>query len=318
MFGLALLERLPGDVVLSPYSLQRALDTVRAGAAGATRAALDAVLGEPVPAVTVDDPAVVLRLAQAAWLAAGYTAGPALTLETGPLDPALVNRWAREQTGGMIRQIVERFAGDEIFALTDAAYLDAAWRIPFDAANTRPRPFAGAGEVAMMVRAGNFQFAEAGGAARAIRIPYGDGALRFVAALGVDGDWLGLPFQLGVGRVELPRFGADCTLKLTEPLTALGLGPAFAPGRDLERLISGPGGKALSRVDQRARVEVDERGTRAAAITTIGARRHAARVLPPFELVFDRPFRWAVEHVETGALLFLGRVLKQRDPKIAV
>ena len=47
--GLALLERLEGDAVLSPYGLARALGVFRAGATGEARAALDAVLGADVP-----------------------------------------------------------------------------------------------------------------------------------------------------------------------------------------------------------------------------------------------------------------------------
>src|SRR5204862_5971082 len=140
-----------------------ALDVVRGGATGRTRAALDALLGEDgVPALELEDPAVILLLAQAAWLAAGYTRGPALTIDVGPLDVDAVNAWARERTDGMIPSIVESFEHDEKLAITDAAYLDAAWTQPFDPALTAPHPFAGAGEVPMMAIAGHFAYAEAG------------------------------------------------------------------------------------------------------------------------------------------------------------
>src|SRR3954454_15118961 len=114
--GLALLEQFPGDAVLSPYSLARALDVVRAGASGETRRALDELLGDPTPELGG------LELAQAAWLAAGYEPGPALTIDTGTLDAAGVNAGAAEKTHGMIRQIVDHFDPDEKFALTDAIY----------------------------------------------------------------------------------------------------------------------------------------------------------------------------------------------------
>src|SRR4051795_8184355 len=98
----ALLERLEGDVVASPYSLARALDIVREGATGETRKALDDLLGDPTPKLEG------LELAQAAWLAPEYAPGPALAqLDTGPLDVQAVNAWAAEKTHGMIKQIVD-------------------------------------------------------------------------------------------------------------------------------------------------------------------------------------------------------------------
>ena len=59
--------------------------------------------------------------------------------------------------------------------------------------------------------------------------------------------------------------------------------------------MTGPGDKGLSRILQRARVDVDEAGTRAAATTAVMARA-VSMPLNPFHLIFDRPFTWAVEH----------------------
>ena len=80
---------------------------------------------------------------------------------------------------------------------------------------------------------------------------------------------------------------------------------------ELEDLSTGPGYKSLPRVLQRARADVDEHGTRAAAVTAVMAR--AGSYTPPFHIVFDRPFTWAVEHAPSGTLLFVGRVLKPTE-----
>jgi serpin B len=293
--GLALLERLEGDVVLSPYGLARALDAIREGATGATREALDKVI-EPVP--DVDG----ILSAQAAWLGDGYTPGPALRIDSGPLDLDRINAWSNEKTRGMIPRILDAIDRDEVFALTDAEYLDAKWRQPFE--DTRPAPFEGVGDVPMMIVEGVFEHAE-----EAIRLPYREGDLRFVAMLG---EWRSHEWRRGHGTVELPRFTSTASLDLGDPLTELGLGPAFDSGRDLEQLITGPGDKGLSRILQRARVDVDEAGTRAAATTAVMARAVSAP-LNPFHIVFDRPFTWAVEHAPTGTLLFVGRVLNPTE-----
>jgi serpin B len=207
----------------------------------------------------------------------------------------------------MIPRVVDRFGDDEIFALTDAAHLHALWALPFSPAGTRP--FAGAGDVAMMSVHGRFEHA----GDEAVRLPYGDGTLRFVARLGESPALDGPAWQSGEGRVELPRFTAESSHELAPLLIALGLGPAFRSGADLDELIAGPNAKALSRVDQRARVEVDEAGTRAGAVTTVGAMRVAALRADPFHIVFDRPFTWAVEHAPSGTTLFLGRVLNPTE-----
>jgi serpin B len=298
--GLALLERLEGDVVLSPYSLTRALEVIRDGAMGATGAALDELLGaEPVPELGG------LELAQAAWLAAGYEPGPALRLETGPLDVDAVNAWAREKTHGMIDRVVESFSADEILALTDAIFFEGKWAQPFTIAGQRP--FEGAGDVTMMTVHGDFEHA----GQDAVRLPYGSGDLRFVAVLG-DTLRRDLTWSTSEGDVDLPRFSANSRIDLKGPLIDLGLGPAFAGGQDLDTLVTGPGPKALSGIDQAARIDVDEHGTRAAAVTVARIRLVSLRT-DSFHITFDRPFTWAVEHAPTGTLVFVGRVLNPTE-----
>ena len=290
--GLALLERLEGDAVLSPYGLARALGVFRAGATGATRAALDAVLSEPPPAA-IDG----LISAQAAWLGDDYAPGPKLTLDTGPLDADRVNAWSNEKTRGMIPRVVDSFTGDEILAITDAEYLDAKWEQPFT--DTHQAPFEGAGEVPMMVVDGRFEHSDVGdpAALRGLRAALRGDARRVArAAVGA---------RAGHGRA--PAFQHDHVGRPGGPLIELGLGPAFEPSQDFEQLITGPGDKCLNRILQRARVDVDEAGTRAAA-TTVATMRAVSMPMNPFHLVFDRPFTWAVEHAPTGTLLFVGRV----------
>ena len=110
----------------------------------------------------------------------------------------------------------------------------------------------------------------------------------------------------------MPACGAESRPDLAGALIALGLGPAFEPGDELEDLFRGPGPKALSRILQRARVDVDELGTRVAAVTAVMARA-VAYVENSFELTFDRPFTWAIEHAPTQTLLFVGRVRHPRE-----
>ena len=343
-FGLRLLAQLGPGAALSPFSVHRALATVREGASGAAREALDAVLGPEAPAaLEVSDPGVELALAQAVWIDRAYRLAPgfaaraqALGVECRTVELATaapeVNAWAAERTRGMIDSVVDGFEPDEVFALADAAYFDGAWTQAFDPGATAPATFrredGTASPVPTMHAEGEFEYGEDDDLA-AIRLPYGDTLdLGFIAVLAREGleppligaeRWGALRAGMArrSGKLALPRLALESRLDLDAPLRALGLGPAFEPGADWDGLFEGPGRKALSRVLHRARVDLDERGTRAAAVTVVTARAVSLVVdpPPPFDLRLDRPFLWAIEHRPTGTLLFLGTVT---DPEESI
>jgi serpin B len=94
---------------------------------------------------------------------------------------------------------------------------------------------------------------------------------------------------------------------LAGTLQALGMPLAFDPDRadfsgmtDQERL-------SISSVIHQANIDVDEKGTEAAAATAVVMRTTAAPA-EPVALQVDRPFLFALRDTRTGAILFLGRV----------
>jgi serine protease inhibitor len=342
-FGLRLLGQLEAGAVISPVSLRTALATVREGAAGAAREALDEVLGPEPPAdVRVSDPGVHLALAQAMWVDDAYRIAPAFAARAAELGiecrslgfddpgaPGEVNAWAAEKTEGMIDHVVDGFEEDEKFALANAAYFEGQWSQRFDRAQTAPRPFTRSDgstvEAAMMRQSGWLEYGE-DEHVQAIRLPYGSKFdLGFVAVVAREGlappeldasSWGALRERMHSrdGAVSLPRLHLTSQLELTDALKALGLGPAFELGHDFDGMFEGAGEKSLSRVLQRARIDLDELGTRAAAVTVVLSRAASAPLdpPPPFDLHLDRPFLWAIEHRPTGTLLFLGIV---NDPE---
>jgi len=106
--------------------------------------------------------------------------------------------------------------------------------------------------------------------------------------------------------VTLPRFAFPFEVDLVPALRALGVRTALAPGADFPEI--GPG-FFLDRVTHGAWIEVNERGTEAAAATgvmmTLGLRLGQPR---PF--VADHPFLFLVQHRKSRALLFVGRVMR--------
>jgi serpin B len=337
-FGLRLLEQLgPGPVVFSPLSVHACLATLRQGAAGETRAALDAVLGEDGPELAVEDPALRLALAQALWLDPDYRLTPEFAeaaarrgvdcrtlVFADPAAPAAVNAWAAERTEGMIDHVVESFTPDEVLALADAAFFDGAWSRPFERELTAPAPFTRPDGSSVLVPTmhggaqGHFEDDEL----QAVRLDYGAGGLAFVAVIARAGlatpdldeaRWAEVVRALRPrpGRLALPRLQLGAGLELEPALSALGLAPLFRTGGDFDGMYEGPApAKGAGRVLHEARVDLDERGTRAAAVTVVTMRATGMPLDPPepFDLRLDRPFLWAIEHRESGTLVFLGRV----------
>jgi serine protease inhibitor len=300
--------------VLCPVGLRMALEVIRRGASGATREALDELLGAEedrggrpwTGAIHGQDPpaATALQLAQGLWLKPGYQLGPDVDprgIDVGKLELEGVNRWAADKTDGMVPAVLSEVAADEVLALTTAAYLHGTWTIPFEPGDD------------LMERGGEMPYAERDDW-QATRLEY-TGGFGFVVVLPrpglapADMDLIAARDALAPrpGRLRMPRLSVESDLDLVPALKALGLGPAFILGHDLDGLVTGPGAeKALGRVLQRARLEVDERGTRAAAATVATVIARSAPL--PFEMTVDRPFLWAIDHTETGTLLFLGIV----------
>jgi serpin B len=238
-----------------------------------------------------------------------------------------INRLVSEQTAGKIPELFDPGAiqRDCSLVLTNAIYLQARWLQAFDPDETRPEPFNllnhGTTEAVMLHRQGRLGYARGDGW-RAVELPYNGGRLvmdvilpdegrfdRFRSGLEVERlrELLGALSSREV-RLALPKFTFDSDLDLRAPLQALGMRTAFTDFAD----FSGITEQASLRVDrfvQRAHIEVDERGTTAAAAT--GATMVLVSVVvpsPPIEMRVDRPFLFAVRDRVSGAILFIGQV----------
>jgi serpin B len=237
-----------------------------------------------------------------------------------------INQLVAEQTAGKIPQLFDAGAikRDAGLVLTSAIYLQARWQEAFDPEQTRPEPFhllgGGRAEVPMLHRQARFGYA-AGDGWRAVELPYRGGRMVMDVLLpdegrfdrfrgGLEAAWLRellaslTPREL---RLALPKFRFDSDLDLRRPLQALGVHSALTPAADFSGIA-----RQQLRVDQvvqRAHVEVDERGTTAAAATGASMRLVSMVVpKPPLELRIDRPFLFAVRDRMTGAPLFVGQV----------
>jgi len=108
-------------------------------------------------------------------------------------------------------------------------------------------------------------------------------------------------------HVRMPKFEFRSTAMLGSTLRALGMPLAFSDAADFSAM-SPKEPLHIQEVAHQAFIAVDEDGTEAAAATAVIA---GATGLPSdvVELTVDRPFLFLIRDDETGAILFMGRVL---------
>lgn len=238
-----------------------------------------------------------------------------------------VNSWVEENTNGMIPEILTEAPPEETaLLLVNALYLKNTWENQFEPVNTNTRIFTAAdGTEAETDFLSNgirqeryFRTADAAGAV----LPYDDGRLAFVAVL-PDGDldaWLenldGGTFPALIGAAEdtrlllrMPKFEAEWGGEVRDALAALGLDTAFDPARaDFSGMGTTESGDPLfiGSVRHRAKIEVNEEGTEAAAATVVEVRSGGPAPMDYEELILDRPFCYAIVDLERGVPLFLG------------
>ena len=107
--------------------------------------------------------------------------------------------------------------------------------------------------------------------------------------------------------VFLPRFSVESGFGLGTTLAAMGMPQAFSDRADFSGM-NGTRDLSISAVLHKARVDVDEQGTEAAAATGVAVGVRAMRPEEPPTFRADHPFVFFIRHNPTGAILFLGRV----------
>ena len=232
-----------------------------------------------------------------------------------------INTWVSETTQGAIPQLVSKLDPNDVLVLANAMRFRGDWTQEFDAQRTEPAPFhLQSGDVVevptMHAEELRARYREDEGM-QAIAVPYGKGEFELVVVLpsagtehgealrrlASDAGWLGAEgFRAARGSLALPRLSLGTEASLLPALRTLGLEEALADGQGFAG-IAAPA-PMLSRVLQRTMLELDERGTEAAAATA--AVMTSRTMIQPiaFEMRVDRPFTLAVRYRPTGAVLF--------------
>jgi serpin B len=265
-------------------------------------------------------------------LATRFGAGLRLVDYIGATEEArgLINGWVSEQTEERIPELLGHgvVSEDTRLTLVNAIYLKAPWAGPFNADLTQPGAFTrldGSTVEVPMMNTGKFLPYAEGPGWRAVELPYLGDALAMTVILPDDladfeADLDADAFAAIVGAfapadvaLSLPRFSTETKLKLVETLRELGMSAASDSTLADFSGITAEDQLFIAEVIHQANIDVDEAGTEAAAATAVVMDAGAAPG-EPITLVVDRPFLFAIRDLETGAIVFLGRIT---DPSAA-
>lgn len=257
-----------------------------------------------------------------------------------------INKWASDNTKGLINKVLDEVKPDDIAFLASALYFKGQWTNKFDKKLTEDKGYTQDGGAVSKTptmhqdfrRKEDFRIVQ-GKDFDAVALNYGEKdpkngknpTMRIVLVRPKDDsvsarDWLAsqangkvpqwldpYAFQAATGSVELPRLDIKQTFDLIPAMKEMGIRQAFSNSADFTRMVTPESGRLkIAKISHDTVFKTDEEGSEAAAVTVVGMARCASipAPVPHLDVKFDRSFAFALQDVETGAVLFMGAVNK--------
>ena len=348
LLGEACREMNQENICLSPLSAQFAMAMVANGAEGKTKKEiLDAMqlgdsanthsrrLLDDIAEKTIYNKHSEVRIANSIWIKEGFDVRQEFIdtnkehfdalVESAPFNQGTVKRvndWCNENTNGKIPTILDRLTGNDRMLLINALYLKAAWSKPFQEENTTEKTFTTEkGEEievpTMMIRNNESYYSDNMVSMVSKRLQGGYTMLFILPAEGVKCDeaaeYVAKDFDTFLQKMEvrnvllsLPKFTTDFGMSLKPILANLGIKRAFGS----KAQFGGISDEALfiSDVVQKTYINVNEKGTEAAAVTMAIAGALSMRPPKTEVITFDRPFIYAIIKDNGSHIMFAGKV----------
>lgn len=238
--------------------------------------------------------------------------------------PAAINRWVSDATNKTIDKIIDKINEDVMIYLINAIYFKGDWEVPFNANDTYKQTFnsiQGAVDTDFMHSRGNMEYLQSGGV-EGIVLPYKGDKFSFFALI-PEKDKTAREMINELSPLEIveiidskesknleltiPKFESRYEDSLVDELSKMGMGSAFEPANADFSLMQKSRSMDLyiSDVKHKTFIRVDEKGTEAAAVTSV----EVVLTSMPVEfqsVVFDRPFVYGIVDLENGLPLFIG------------
>ena len=243
-----------------------------------------------------------------------------------------INHWVEQKTNDKIKDLIPpgMLSSDTRLTLVNAIYFKGLWLEQFKKEKTVSKSFFVSQneeiKVEMMRQEADFKYFESQDlACQVLEMPYIGLKMSMVIYLPKEINGLTkleevityetlqnslslLNASMYEVKVFLPKFKLSQQFDLNDILSKMGAEEMFIPGRaDLSGITAEP--LFVSKVVHKAFVEVNEEGTEAAAATGIGMNTFS---MPLPKLIFkaDHPFLFLIRHNDSGAILFLGRLVR--------
>lgn len=288
---------------------------------------------------------ITLNIANSIWLKQGLEFNPAYmdildsyymaqasTLDfADPSSKDTINRWVSEKTNGKIEEIIDSIDSSDIAFLINAIYFNANWSVPFEEGFTSKKDFTlldgSKVKADLMSKTAHLLYQE-NNEFQAVELPYGENG-RYVMRVylpkedvkfdkfvkGIDKESLqqwGGDFGSMKGVLELPKFKTEYSNSMKDILISMGIKEAFnSNSADFSKMVTVEGQNVyISEVMHKTYIDVNEKGTEAAAATSIEmSATSAPQPEEMFEMIVDRPFVFTIDDKESGETLFIGAII---------
>ncbi len=241
-----------------------------------------------------------------------------------------INDWCKKHTQGMIPSIIDELDPTMMMVVLNAIYFKATWNQKFDPKDTRTTDFTQLdGKKTKKKLMHRNAYAEYGfnDDFSILALPYGDKGYCMYVLLPqegkstddiisrLDGDKVnGAIRDMYRAEVDilLPLFTTESDTKLNDVLSKMGMPNAFAPNANFSKISNVP--LYVSEMKQKAKIEVNEEGTKASAVTVAEMALGSAiggQLTRPKKVDFhaDRPFIYLIREMSTGTIFFMGKYI---------
>ena len=240
-----------------------------------------------------------------------------------------INNWVKEKTDGMIPSALDKIPADALMYLINALAFDAEWADIYEKYQVKDGEFTkedGTKQQCELMYSTESNYFEDEKATGFLKY-YKSGKYAFVAMLPKEGvsvseyiasltgeslnEMLSNPEHTTV-YTSIPKFETSYSVEMTEILKSMGMTEAFDPNNaDFAGLGSSTGGNiSISRVIHKTFISVEEKGTKAAAVTIVEPGDGAAmEPEQPKEVYLDRPFVYMLIDCENNIPFFIGTMM---------
>ncbi|MCI1945889.1 serpin family protein [Clostridium luticellarii] len=236
-----------------------------------------------------------------------------------------INQWVDQSTKGQIKKIIDTISSDDAAILINSIYFKGTWLNKFSPYNTKKEQFTLSDgkkiDVDNMENTSYVNYVK-GTDFQAISLPYYDNMEMdiFLPNTGINADdflqsitaenfnkWTN-DFKRTYVAQKIPKFKIEYGTDLKDVLKALGMNEAFDVNNTDSKVIEGS--SYISDIRHKACIDVNEQGTKAAAVTSEIVATASPTTPPknPVDFKVNRPFIFTIRDNKTGIVLFIGKV----------